>query len=177
MVHTSPPQIGRAIALQGDIAVVAIENIFQLFDFAALTGKLEISAPANSGIFYFQNGALIHGLLQISPRRIGEILLESQLISSEQLQECLHLHENQYPRHRFGRILVEKGYISADRLDESLVNQIKESFFEALAWQEGSFRFFQNQEPEPEEIRLHARIDHLLLEGMVRIDRLQAQNL
>lgn len=173
-MNTPTSQPGNAIAMQGDIAVVAIENIFQLLDFAALTGKLEISAPANSGVFYFQNGALIHGLLQISPRRIGEILLESQLINGEQLQECLHLHEHQYPQRRFGQILVEKGYISPDRLDESLVNQIKESFFEALAWQEGSFRFFQNLAPEPEEIRLHARIDHLLLQGMVRIDRLQA---
>ncbi len=177
MVHTPSPQIGGAIALQGDIAVIAIENIFQLLDFAALTGKLEISAPTNSGIFSFHNGALVHGLLQISPRRIGEILLESQLINREQLQECLHIHEHRPPQRRFGQILVEKGYISADRLDESLVHQIKESFFAALAWQEGTFRFFHNQEPEPEKTRLHARIDHLLLEGMIHIDRLQAQNL
>jgi len=176
-VQTFIPQPGGTVALQGDIAVIAIEDIFQLFDFAALTGKLEVFSPANSGIFYFKKGALVHGVLQISPRRIGEILLESRLISPEQLQECLRLHEHQHPQRRFGRILVEKGYIPTDRLNESLLSQIKESFFETLSWQEGSFLFYQNQEPDPEEVRLYARIDHLLLEGMVRIDRLQAQNL
>ncbi|MBM9537042.1 DUF4388 domain-containing protein [Desulfobulbus alkaliphilus] len=177
MAHTFSSQPDEAIALEGDIAVIAIENIFQLFDFAALTGKLEVSAPTNSGVFYFQNGALIHGLLQISPRRIGQILLESRLINSEQLQECLRLQEQQHPQTRFGQILIEKGYISADRLDETLLNQIKDSFFEALSWQEGWFRFYQSQKPDPEDIKLHARIDHLLLEGMVRIDGLHSQNL
>lgn len=176
-MQTSTPQPGGTVALQGDIAVIAIEDVFQLFDFAALTGKLEVFSPANSGTFYFKNGSLIHGVLQISPRRIGEILLESHLISREQLQECLRLHEDQHPQRRFGRILIEKGYIPPERLNESLLSQIKESFFETLSWQEGSFLFYQNQEPELEEVRLSARIDHLLLEGMVRIDRIQAQNL
>jgi hypothetical protein len=176
-VHTSTPQPGGTVALQGDIAVIAIEDIFQLFDFAALTGKLEVFSPTNSGTFYFKKGSLIHGVLQVSPRRIGEILLESRLISPEQLQECLRLHEHQHPKRRFGQILVEKGYIPPERLDESLLSQIKESFFETLSWQEGSFLFYQNQEPKPEEVRLYARIEHLLLEGMVRIDRLQAQSL
>ena len=176
-MQTSTPQPGGTVALQGDIAVIAIEDVFQLFDFAALTGKLEVFSPANSGTFYFKKGALVHGVLQISPRRIGEILLESRLISPEQLQECLRLHKHQHPKLRFGRFLVEMGYILPERLDESLLSQIKESFFETLSWQQGSFLFYQNQEPEPEEVRLSARIDHLLLEGMIRIDRLQAQNI
>ena len=41
------------IGFQGDIAAIALDNIFQLFDFAALSGKLEIRTLENDGIFYF----------------------------------------------------------------------------------------------------------------------------
>jgi len=162
---TTPP------ALQGNIAAIAIEDVFQLFDFAALTGKLEVESTANSGTFYFRKGVLIHGLLRINHRRIGQILLDSQVITEQQLEECLRLHEQTGSRQRFGQILLDKGYAKPDRLDKSLSLQVKEAFFEALSWHEGTFRFYPDQVPAPDEVQLYARIDHLLLEGMVHIDQ------
>ena len=147
-----------------------MENIFQLLDFAALTGKLEVNSPDNTGNFYFTKGVLTSGMLQINHRKIGEILLESQLISEEQLQECLRLHKQSNFQRRLGQILLEMGYIQPFILNESLLSQIKEAFFEALSWHEGTFVFYQNVAPAPDAIQLQARIDHLLLEGMVYID-------
>ncbi len=164
------PAAHDGIALQGNIAAIALDNIFQLLDFAELTGKLEVHAPENIGNFYFTGGVLTYGMLQIHQRKIGEILLESKMISSEQLQECLRLHAQGLFQRRFGQILLEQGYIEPSGLDDSLLRQIKEAFFEALSWQEGTFAFYPDQLPSPEAVRLEARIDHLLLEGMVYID-------
>jgi hypothetical protein len=164
---TSP---NKDISFQGNIAAIAMENIFQLLDFAALTGKLEVNSPDNTGNFYFTKGVLTSGMLQINHRKIGEILLESQLITEEQLQECLRLHKQSNFQRRFGQILLELGYIQPSILNESLLSQIKEAFFEALSWQEGTFVFYRNMVPAPDAIRLQARVDHLLLEGMVYID-------
>ena len=158
-------------ALQGDISAIAIEDVVQLFDFAALTGKLEIQSTTNSGTFYFRKGSLIHGLLQINHRKIGQILLDSGVITAQQLEECLLLHERTDTRQRFGQILLEKGYAKSDWLDKSLLRQVKEAFFETLSWHEGNFRFYPGQIPAPDEVQMHARIDHLLLEGMVHIDQ------
>lgn len=166
VLATVPPP-----ALQGDIAAIAIENIFQLIDFAALTGKLEIESTVNSGTFYFRKGMLIHGLLRVNHRRIGQILLDARLITADQLEECLRIHEQADTRKRFGQILVDKGYAQSEWLEKSLVHQIKESFFEALSWQDGSFVFHPGQAPPPEEIQTYSRIDRLLLEGMVHIDQ------
>jgi len=163
------PAMG-AVALQGDIAAIAIENIFQLFDFAALSGKLEIQTDANTGNFYFKKGMLTYGILQINHFKIGELLLGSKMITPEQLQECLLIHEQNPSRQRFGQILLEKGYIQPGHLSASLLRQIKEAFFEALSWQQGTFHFYLNQSPAPEEIQICTRIDHLLLEGMVYLD-------
>ncbi len=164
-VSSPPPP-----AMQGDIGIIALENVFQLFDLAALTGKLEIESPTDCGIFYFRNGALIHGLLRINQRKIGQLLLEAQVITQEQLDECLHLHEQSSNRQRFGQLLIEKGYVKPGWLDKSLLTQVKEAFFATLSWQEGSFRFYPNQLPEKGATQFYTRIDHLLLEGMMAID-------
>ena len=161
---------GTAAALKGDIAAIALENIFQFLDLAALTGRLDIRSPANSGSFYFRNGALTHGVLRVSQRRIGEILLESNLITTDQLQECLRLREQARPPRRFGQILLDQGYIPPAKLDGSLLQQMKEAFFETLSWHEGSFVFYPKLVPAPEEVQTRARIDSLLLEGMVHLD-------
>ena len=161
---------GAAAALQGDIAEIALENIFQFLDLAALTGRLDVRSPANSGSFYFRNGALTHGVLRVSQRRIGEILLESNLITTDQLQECLRLREQARPPRRFGQILLDQGYIPPAKLDGSLLQQMKEAFFETLSWHEGSFVFYPKLVPAPEEVQTRARIDSLLLEGMVHLD-------
>ena len=161
---------GAAAALQGDIAEIALENIFQFLDLAALTGRLDVRSPANGGSFYFRNGVLTHGVLHVSQRRIGEILLESNLITADQLQECLRLHEQARPPKRFGQILLDRDYIPPAKLDNSLLQQMKEAFFETLSWHEGSFSFYPKLVPAPDEMQTRARIDSLLLEGMMHLD-------
>ena len=169
--QAAPGDSAPSAALQGDIGAIAIENIFQLLDFAALTGKLEVESANNSGTFYFHNGMLIHGLLRVNHRRIGQILRDSQMITQEQFEECLLLHEQTGRRQRFGQILLDKGYAQPGWLDKSLLRQVKEAFFETLSWKEGVFRFYPGQTPEPDEIQMCSRIDHLLLEGMMHIDQ------
>jgi hypothetical protein len=158
-------------ALQGDVAAIAIENVFQLFEFASLTGKLEVQTSTNSGNFFFRKGMLIHGLLRVNQRKIGQILLDAKAITPEQLAECIHLHEQAGARQRFGQILLDKGYAQPYLLDKSLLRQIKEAFFEALSWNEGTFRYYPDQMPPSDEIQMYGRIDRLLLEGMVYIDQ------
>ncbi len=172
--HRGQPPVTPLPAFAGDIAAIAIENIFQLFDLAGLSGKLEVCSPANCGDFYFRKGVLLHGLLQINHRKVGQILLDSQVITETQLQECLMLHEQGNPPRRFGQILLEQGYVKPDSLDTTLLRQVKEAFFETLSWNEGVFRFYPDLAPEPDAVKLYARVDHLLLEGMVHIDQTAA---
>ena len=176
-IPTIQPRISASrptVSLQGDIGAVPVENIFQLLDFAALTGKLEIQSKDNSGVFYFRKGMLIYGLLQSNQRKIGQILLDAQAITEEQLEECLQLHKRSGTRKRFGKFLLEKGYAQPYLLDKSLLYQIREAFFEALSWNEGTFKFYVGQKPDPNEIQMYGRINRLLLEGMVHIDQVSS---
>ena len=158
------------VSLQGNIAVIELNNIFQFFDYAASSGELRVVGTDNSASFFFQKGMLIFGALSVNQKKIGDMLVDSGIISAYQLAQGLEFHAQHERRRRLGDILVKKGFVKFEELSEMLQVQAREAFFETLNWKEGMFFFYANQYPSKEEIQINERIDHLLLEGIVRMD-------
>jgi len=158
------------VSLQGNIAVIELNNIFQFFDYAAVSGELRVVGNDNNASFFFQKGILIFGALSVNQKKIGDMLVESGVMSAYQLSQGLEFHAQHGRRRRLGDILVKKGFVTFDDLSEMLQIQAREAFFETLSWKEGMFFFYSNQYPSKEEILINERIDHLLLEGIVRMD-------
>jgi len=158
------------VALQGNISAIELNNIFQFFDYATLSGELRVVADHNNASFFFQRGILIFGALSVNQKRIGDLLLESNLITEAQLMQCLRIHSQHERQRRLGDIMVKKGFIEYDVLADMLKKQAREAFFETLSWKKGMFFFYANHSPSKEEILINERIDHLLLEGIVRLD-------
>ncbi len=156
--------------MQGDIAVIELNSIFQFLDYAALSGELRVITEQNIASFFFNKGMLIFGSLSFNRKRIGDMLSDSGLITAEQLNKCLAIHTQLGGRRRLGDILVRKGFVEYADLSKILQNQAREAFFETLMWKCGMFFFYVNQSPAEEEILINERIDHLLLEGLVRMD-------
>jgi len=50
------------------------------------------------------------------------------------------------------------------------MEQIKEVIFEIVRWQDGSFSFYKDKQPARQEIRIDIPLDHLMLEGLKRLD-------
>jgi len=158
------------VALQGNIALIELNNVFQFFDYAGASGELRVIGTDNNASFFLQKGMLIFGALSINQKKIGDLLLASKLITPAQLAECLDIHAQHGRRRRLGDILVRKGFLSFEDLAEILKKQAREAFFATLTWEKGMFYFYVDQYPSKEEILINERIDHLLLEGIVRID-------
>ncbi len=158
------------IALQGNIALIELNNVFQFFDYASASGELRVIGKDNNASFFFQKGMLIFGALSTNQKKIGDLLLESKLITPAQLKESLEIHAQHRRRRRLGDILVRKGFLSFEDLSEMLKMQAREAFFTTLSWKKGMFFFYADQYPSKEEILINERIDHLLLEGIVRLD-------
>jgi hypothetical protein len=165
------------VSLQGNIAVVELSNIFQIFDYGKMSGELRIISEQNNASFFFQEGMLIFGALSVNQKKIGELLLESQLITAVQLRQCLEIHAKFGRRRRLGEILVGNGFLDFEKLAEILKNQAREAFYETLSWNVGMFYYYADQYPSGQEILLNDRIDHLLLEGFVRMDNALAVGL
>lgn len=164
------PRHSSGVSLQGNIAAIELNNIFQFLDYATLSGELRVSAQHNNASFFFQRGILIFGALSINQKRIGDLLLDSKLITEAQLREALSIHSQHGRRRRLGDILVRRGFVSYEKLAETLKVQAREAFFDTLSWKKGMFFFYANHSPAEEEILINERIDHLLLEGIVRMD-------
>jgi len=158
------------VALQGNIATIELNNIFQFFDYATASGELRVVGEHNNGSFFFQKGILIFGALSVNQKRIGDLLIESKLVSEEHLIESLKIHAQHGRRRRLGEIMVSEGMLAYESLAEILKAQAREAFFETLTWRKGMFFFYANQYPAKDEILINERIDHLLLEGIVRMD-------
>jgi hypothetical protein len=158
------------VSLQGDIAAIELNNVFQFLHYASVSGELRVVTEHNNGSFFFQRGSLVFGALSIHQKRIGDLLVESGSITEMQLKQCLKIHAQHGRRQRLGDILVRKGFLNFEILSETLKIQAREAFFETLRWKQGMFFFYMNQHPSKEEILINERIDHLILEGLVRLD-------
>jgi len=166
------------ISLQGNLAVIELSSIFQFFDYATVSGELRVVAEQNNASFFFNKGVLIFGSLSFNRKRIGDMLVDSSLITAEQLTQCLRIHSQQGKKRKLGDILVRQGFVKFEELADLLQDQAREAFFESLSWKRGMFFFYANQHPAKEEILINERIDHLLLAGLVRMDddRSNAEN-
>lgn len=161
----------KTVDFQGAIDIVTIEGVFQLLYFTSLTGKLILLNPPDKATFHFVKGQLTWGSLHTNQKQIGQRLLDSELITEEQLNECLTIHINEKNKKRLGEILLSKGFLQSDLLHVSLKEQAKDAFFSVLNWKAGTFAFISNFISDEDEVSISERIDHLLLEGVVQIDR------
>ncbi len=164
------PLPNTAISLQGNIAHFELNYLFQFLDYASASGEMHIVGEQNSADFFFQNGMLIFGTLQVNQKKIGDLLLESKLITADQLSVCLDIHAQHEGHRRLGEILVRKGFLKFESLADMLKEQAREAFFTTLSWKKGIFYFYSEHYPSKEEILINERIDHLILEGIVRMD-------
>jgi hypothetical protein len=161
--------------LQGNLSIIELNNLFQFFDYSASSGELSVMGETNQANFYLRNGVLIYGALQNSQKRIGSMLIDSGEISRGQLSHCLDIHLKRGNTKRLGDILISKGFLKYEQLLNVLNTQAREAFFETLTWSKGMFFFYADVSPATEEILINERIDHLLLEGIVRIDENAAE--
>ena len=163
--------VNNKSAFQGDLSVVTIDNLMQLVSHAGLSGELCLATPDNDACFIVRNGALVFGHMELNFPRTGERLVQAGYITTEKLQEGLQFYQAESDKQRLGELLVEKQFILNSHLEEIIKEQVKDCFFQVLSWNLGTFTFCVNESPPEEDILLDERIDHLIIEGVVAMDR------
>lgn len=156
--------------LGGDLAVMEPSMIFQVTGICGLTGKMKLITMDNVASFWFREGGLLFATIDTGKKKIGEFLIESEMVSEKQLDEALDEIRKTDGKKRIGNILIDRGYLDLETLEKAIHEQIKEVVYEVIPWTKGQFVFFADVEPENEDILLDIRMDHLILEGLKRID-------
>lgn len=154
----------------GDLAVLDPSMVFQITNLCGLTGRMKFITVDNVASCWFKEGELLYATIDTRSRRIGEVLVERKMITKKQLDDALEEAKSRRKKTRLGNILIEKGHLDFETLVSAIQDQMKEVVFEVLPWKKGQFVFFSGVQPEDEDILLDVRVDHLILEGLKRMD-------
>ncbi|MFH2066638.1 MAG: DUF4388 domain-containing protein [Pseudomonadota bacterium] len=126
---------------EGSLSECSIDDLFFLIGLRKKNGMLTINNEAQSMIVYFLNGRCVH----IQDRkfskssRMGSMLLKSNLITEEQLNDALERQKR--TNQPLGYILINSGYISREKLKGPLKLQREESLQKLFSWKKGTYSF------------------------------------
>jgi hypothetical protein len=156
--------------LQGSIAKFTLPEIFQLIAGSRKTGTLAIQKDDAIVMVYFKEGNVVYAYGPQQTYHIGQLLKELKVLSAEQLEEAVRLQSESQNSRRLGEILISQRYIDRSDLETVVKTQIEELLYSLLAWDAGSFKFYENQHPTEEEITVRISVENVILEGLRRHD-------
>lgn len=155
----------------GKLSVLEPSTVLQIPNMQMLTGMLKLVTNGNRARIFFKGGEINFASMDTRKQKIGEFLVQRGLITEVQLDDALKIYHKKDGNDRIGEILIDLGSLTRDTLTSALQVQIKEVVYEVLSWKQGYFIFFDQLQPEREDILLDFRtVDHLVLEGLRRLD-------
>lgn len=156
--------------LQGNIEKFTLPEIFQLIAAGRKSGTLGIQRDDSIVMIYFEHGDVVYGYGPRQTMHLGQLLREKAKLTPEQLEDAVGMQAKTENSSRLGEILVAKRFIDRADLETVVREQIEQLLFSLLSWQNGSFKFYENQFPTQEEITVRLSVENVILEGLRRLD-------
>jgi hypothetical protein len=162
----------HGLDLQGNIERFTLPEIFQLISTSRKTGTLGIQRDDDIVMVYFKNGAVIYGYGPRKTFHVGRMLVERGRLSSDQLDTAINEQADDKTGRRLGQILMHHRFIDRADLEEVVREQVEDLIYSLMAWERGSFKFYENQFPTEEEITVNLSTENVVLEGLRRLDEM-----
>jgi len=156
--------------LQGNIERFTLPEIFQLIASGRKSGTLGIQRDDSIVMVYFKEGDVIYGYGPRQTYHLGQLLRDKGVINETQLDKAIKVQAKTENSKRLGEILIAHQYIDRADLEAVVKNQVQELLYSLLAWETGSFKFYEGQFPTDEEITVKLSVENIILEGLRRID-------
>jgi tetratricopeptide (TPR) repeat protein len=160
------------MAIEGPLKELHIHDVFQLLDLGRKTGVLCVTSELrqNSGMVYFERGAVVAAEIRSNPHPLGTLLLRAGKIAEADLARARALQGAGDGR-RLGDILVDLGAMNRRELERLVRQQVQEVIFELMNWSEGYFSFEETTGPRAgAEASVRIPTESLLMEAARRID-------
>jgi|GEM_PF-6084551 len=139
------------MALKGNLKEFNISEIFQFLSFSHKTGVLKIVSE-ETGHIYFKNGEGYYATSTKYNKPLGQRMVESGLVSQEDLQAALESQKKNSKEVRIGRVLLDMKLVDEKALEEFIKEQIWDAFLDILSWESGEFEFDVDKAPPGEDI-------------------------
>ena len=157
------------MAIKGSLKEASLPDVVQLLYHGRRTGCLALTDRQRFGSIFFEDGWISYATIVNRRDRLGDVLLRSNAITREQLDQALALQGGSRGR-RLGEILVSLGALATDELHRVLRMQVEEAVYALFGWSSGTFTFDAGVRPEWEGEVQRINPENLLLEGARRID-------
>jgi hypothetical protein len=160
------------MALRGNLRDFSLPDVFQLVTFSRKTGVLRIEREDGAhGSVWFRDGDVFFASSNWHSEPLGERLVRSNRITPQALKRALEARAKEASDgRRLGRILVEEGYITEGVLETFVSEQIQDTIFDLMRWEEGEFDFEPMPEVVEEDIGLTVSIENVVMEGSRRLE-------
>lgn len=160
------------MALRGNLRDFSLPDVFQLVTFSRKTGVLRIvREDAAQGTVWFRDGEVFFASSNWHTELIGERLVRAQRITPQALVRALEAKALEpADGRRLGQILIDEGYITEAVLETFVTEQIEDTIFDLMRWDEGEFDFEAMPEVVEEDIGLSVSIENIVMEGSRRLE-------
>lgn len=162
------------MALRGNLKDFSLPDVFQLVQLSGKTGVLRIQGAEAEGSIWFRDGDVFFAQSNWRREQLGERLVSAQRITPAALARALEVRQSEGEGgRRLGQILVGEGYITQQVLETFVQEQIQDTIFDLMRWDEGDFDFEVLPEVVNEDIGLSVSVENIVMEGSRRLEEWQ----
>ncbi len=161
----------KPMALRGNLVDFTLSDVFQLIAMSRKTGVLRIHRlDASRGSVWFRDGEVFFAESNWRRERLGDRLVATQKIAPGALAKAVEIRAAESEGRRLGTILVDEGYISRGVLEAFVQEQILDTIFDLMRWEDGEFDFEISAERPEEDIGLSVSIENIAMESGRRLE-------
>jgi DNA-binding response OmpR family regulator len=157
--------------LRGDLRVVPLAEVLQLFDVQEQSGVLTVERSGARVDIYFRRGRVDQAIAVGVPEEflLGRFVIDAELMARGDFESFA---ESRVQGKLIGQQLVKLGHLADADLKACLTRQSSELIYEILRWRHGRFRFAAGLELPPAVIdaALALDVEAVLMEGYRRVD-------
>ncbi len=155
-------------ALIGQLKAFKLYDLLTFLDLSQKSGILSIRNDTHEVISYFREGSLIHASSNITRLRIGSIMLDREILTTEQHAEVEVAFAGS--GEKFGQLAVRLGYATGEQLKTALKVQVSEIIYDCMGWRSGIFELNEELALPEDAVTISVNVSNLIMEGARRID-------
>jgi hypothetical protein len=156
------------MGIVGNLRTMQLEELLQWLSQSKKSGTLEIVHGRIEKKIFFKDGLILSSASNKPEEYLGHFLVSHGLINDLQLSRAVELQERS--KMLLGMILVNNGAIAERDLGRLLRLKAEESIYDIFAWDEGDFRFLDDQLPESAMVPMRLDVTAIVMEGVQRVD-------
>ena len=128
------------MSLSGNLEDVSVADALQFIHLGGRTGTLTLTSNEVSAEIGFHQGRIVNAWGPGS-KRLGELLVDSEVIDASTLEEALRLQAGESPRRSLGQILVGMNALAPETMYRAVEQQIERTVYDLVTWTQGNFHF------------------------------------